>query len=72
MTGRERSRSPRRWRALALLVPLALVLGACADDAPLDTLDPQGPESQMIHNLAVPVFLDAWPPSIWAGLWACV
>jgi len=59
MTGRERSRSPRRWRALALLVPLALVLGACADDAPLDTLDPQGPESQMIHNLAVPVFLIA-------------
>ena len=58
MTGRERSRSPRRWRA-ALLLPLALGLAACADDAPLDTLDPQGPNSQMIHNLAVPVFMIA-------------
>jgi len=55
MTGRERSRSPRRWRA-ALLLPLALGLAACAEDAPLDTMDPQGPDSQMIHNLAVPVF----------------
>jgi cytochrome c oxidase subunit 2 len=48
-------RTPRRWRA-ALLVPLVLALGACASDAPLDTLDPKGPESQTIHNLVVPVF----------------
>jgi cytochrome c oxidase subunit 2 len=51
-------RTPRRWRA-ALLVPLALAIGACADDAPLDTLNPKGPEAQTIHNLVVPVFLIA-------------
>jgi cytochrome c oxidase subunit 2 len=45
----------RRWRA-ALLAPLSLALAACADDAPLDTLTPKGPEAQTIHNLAVPVF----------------
>ena len=48
----------RRWRA-ALLVPLALVIGSCADDAPLDTLDPQGPESRTIQHLVGPVFLIA-------------
>ena len=32
---------------------------ACADDAPLDTLDPKGPEAQTIHNLVVPVFVIA-------------
>jgi cytochrome c oxidase subunit 2 len=58
MPASERSRSPRRWRA-ALLIPLALVLAACADDAPLDTLDPQGPQAQLIDNLARPVFLIA-------------
>lgn len=51
-------RTPRRWRA-ALVVPLLLALGACASDAPLDTLDPKGPEAQTIHNLVVPVFLIA-------------
>jgi cytochrome c oxidase subunit II len=44
-----------RWRA-ALLVPLALALASCAEDAPLDTLEPKGPESQTIHNLVIPVF----------------
>ena len=48
----------RRWRA-ALLVPLALVLGACADDAPLDTLNPQGPQARTIQDLVGPVFLIA-------------
>jgi len=48
-------RTHRRWRA-ALLVPLVLALTACADDAPLDTLTPKGPEAQTIHNLVVPVF----------------
>jgi cytochrome c oxidase subunit II len=58
MAARERSHSPRRWRA-ALLIPLALVLAACADDAPLDTFDPQGPQAQLIDDLARPVFLIA-------------
>jgi cytochrome c oxidase subunit II len=48
-------RRPTRWRA-ALLVPLGLLLASCADDAPLDTLNPKGPEAQTIHNLVVPVF----------------
>jgi cytochrome c oxidase subunit 2 len=51
-------RTPRRWRA-ALVVPLLLALGACASDAPLDTLDPKGPEAQTIQDLVVPVFLIA-------------
>ena len=39
MTGRERSRSPRRWRALALLVPLALDPLTVHDDSNfVDTL----------------------------------
>jgi cytochrome c oxidase subunit 2 len=48
-------RTPRRWRA-ALLVPLGLALGACATDAPLDTLDPKGPQAQTIQDLVIPVF----------------
>jgi hypothetical protein len=40
-------RTPRRWRA-ALVVPLLLAIGACASDAPLDTLDPKGPEAQTV------------------------
>jgi len=48
-------RTPRRWRA-ALLVPLVLVLTACADKAPLTTLDPQGPEARTIDKLVDPVF----------------
>jgi cytochrome c oxidase subunit II len=51
-------RSWRRWRP-ALLVPLLLAIGACASDAPLDTLDPKGPEAQTIQDLVVPVFLIA-------------
>jgi cytochrome c oxidase subunit 2 len=48
-------RTHRRWRP-ALLVPLGLALAGCAQDAPLDTLDPQGPEAQTIQNLVIPVF----------------
>jgi cytochrome c oxidase subunit 2 len=48
----------RRWAA-ALLVPFALFLAACAEDAPLDTLEPQGPESRTIDKLVDPVFLIA-------------
>ena len=51
-------RSFRRWR-LALLVPFVLFLGACADNAPLDTLEPQGPEARTIDKLSDPVFLIA-------------
>lgn len=47
--------TPRRWRA-ALLAPLALAIGACAETAPLDTLEPQGSEARTIHDLVVPVF----------------
>lgn len=51
-------RSPRRWLA-ALLIPFALFLGSCAEDAPLDTLEPQGPEAQTIQDLVGPVFIVA-------------
>ncbi|HEX8802770.1 MAG TPA: cytochrome c oxidase subunit II [Acidimicrobiales bacterium] len=54
-------RMPRRRRLvpLALVVPLALLLSACASHAPQDTLDPKGPISRQIDNLVNPVFLAA-------------
>ena len=48
----------RRCR-VALLVPLVLVLAACADKAPLTSLDPKGPEARAIDNLSDPVFMIA-------------
>lgn len=48
-----------RRRRLALLAPLFLTLAACADKAPLDTLEPKGPEARAIDNLVNPVFLIA-------------
>jgi cytochrome c oxidase subunit 2 len=51
-------RSYGRWR-LALLAPLLLIISACADKAPLDTLEPKGPEARTIDKLADPVFLIA-------------
>jgi cytochrome c oxidase subunit 2 len=48
----------RRCR-IAVVVPLVLALGACADKAPLDTLDPKGPESRSIDQLVNPVFMIA-------------
>jgi cytochrome c oxidase subunit 2 len=51
-------RTHRRWR-FALLAPLVLALSACADKAPLDTLEPQGPEARAIDRLWDPVFLIA-------------
>ena len=48
-------RTCRRWR-IALLIPLGLALAACAENAPLDTLDPQGPEARTIDKLVDPVF----------------
>ena len=52
------ARSRRSWK-LAVAVPLLLALGACADNAPLDTLEPKGPEARTIDNLVNPVFLIA-------------
>lgn len=43
-------------KATALATGLVLFLASCASDAPQDTLKPQGPEAQTIHNLVVPVF----------------
>ena len=44
----------RRARA-ALLAPLALLVASCAQDAPLDTLDPAGPQAEAIDELFDPV-----------------
>ena len=49
------ARSSRRFKA-ALLAPLLLTLAACADKAPLDTLEPKGPEARAIDQLSDPVF----------------
>ncbi|WP_430233771.1 cytochrome c oxidase subunit II [Nitrosomonas communis] len=48
----------RRYR-IAVLAPLLLALGACADKAPLDTLSPKGPQARAIDNLVNPVFFIA-------------
>ena len=53
-----RSLRSRRWRA-ALVVPILLALTACAENAPLDTLEPKGPEARSIDKLSDPVFLIA-------------
>ncbi|HJR24568.1 MAG TPA: cytochrome c oxidase subunit II [Acidimicrobiales bacterium] len=58
MTRRTTSHPARRWRA-ALVVPVLLALTACAENAPLDTLDPQGPRARSIDRLSDPVFLIA-------------
>jgi cytochrome c oxidase subunit 2 len=55
---RQGARMPRRARA-AVLAPLVLLLASCADDAPLDSLDPQGPKARAIDNLFNPVILIA-------------
>jgi cytochrome c oxidase subunit 2 len=49
----------RSRRALALLVPLLLLLSACASNAPQDTLEPEGPIARKIDNLVNPVFIVA-------------
>ena len=45
-------------RAVAPAVA-ALALAACANDAPQDTWQPDGPDAQMIHDLQWPIFLIA-------------
>ena len=52
------SRMLRRCR-VALIVPFVLLISACADKAPLDTLDPKGPEARSIDQLVDPVFFIA-------------
>ena len=52
-----RSLSPGRLAALAIGGLLALT--GCATDAPLDTLEPQGPISRSIDSLSDPIFLIA-------------
>ncbi len=54
-------RTPRTLhrRALGVALLVLLVATGCASDAPLDTLDPQGPEARSIDNLFNPVLLVA-------------
>ena len=44
---------------LGLLAGLVVLLASCASDAPLDTLEPEGPEARTIDNLVNPVFIVA-------------
>ena len=48
-----------RRRATAVVIGLALTLAACASDAPMDTLEPEGPIARKIDNLINPVFIVA-------------
>lgn len=45
----------RRYR-VAFLAPMVLLLAACADKAPLDSLSPKGSEARSIDRLVNPVF----------------
>ncbi|MEA3018646.1 MAG: cytochrome c oxidase subunit, partial [Actinomycetota bacterium] len=45
----------RRWRRLALLIPLVLFT-ACAKNAPQDIFQPKGTYARKIDNLQRPVF----------------
>jgi cytochrome c oxidase subunit 2 len=49
----------RRLTPLALALPLILLIGGCASNAPQDTLEPEGPIARDIDNLVNPVFLVA-------------
>ncbi len=57
--GGEASRARRRFAPLALVLPLVLLLGACAAEAPQSTLEPEGPIARTIDNLWDGVFLVA-------------
>jgi len=52
-------RSPSPGRLAALAAGGLLALTGCAADAPLDTLEPQGPISRSIDSLSDPIFLIA-------------
>ena len=43
-------------RGFVAVLPLLLVLAACAQNAPQDTLEPKGPAARQIDNLINPVF----------------
>lgn len=58
-TGQQPAARRRRFAPLALILPLVLLLGACAADAPQDTMDPAGPQARSIDNLFNGVFLVA-------------
>ncbi len=49
----------RRNRRLAFSASLFLFLAACAENAPQDTLEPQGPVARQIDQLINPVFIVA-------------
>ena len=53
------SRSSRRSLKFALVTGLTLGLTSCVADAPLDSLDPQGPAARRIDELSNSVFLIA-------------
>ena len=55
-TDRAASANRRRFAPLALVLPLALLLGACASDAPQSTLEPRGPIARSIDSLSDGVF----------------
>lgn len=44
------------WRTAALVAVAAVLLAACASDAPQDSLDPAGPYARTIDDLFRPVF----------------
>ena len=52
-------RSPSPWCLVALAIGGLLALTGCAADAPLDTLEPQGPIARSIDSLSDPIFLVA-------------
>ena len=45
-----------RARLVALAAAITVVAAGCASNAPQDSLKPEGPEAQKIHDLIVPVF----------------
>jgi cytochrome c oxidase subunit 2 len=47
------------FRKALLVAPLALLVDACATNAPMDSLAPAGPEAHRILNLSTPVFIIA-------------
>jgi cytochrome c oxidase subunit 2 len=57
--GHTRSVRSPRLRTLALGLLVLLVAAGCASDAPLDTLEPQGPAARSIDNLLNPVMIVA-------------
>jgi cytochrome c oxidase subunit 2 len=50
------SERPRRGRYVAAVAGLGLLLASCAENAPQDTLEPEGPVADRINDLFVPVF----------------